>query len=669
MGIAGDLIIVIVFGLAAGLIFNMIKLPPIIGYIIAGIVIGPFTGGITVSDIPRVELLAEIGVALLLFSISLDLSFKELKDVKGIAIIGTLVQILLCILSGYVIGYFMNLPANVSIVFGMIISLSSTMVVLKVLMSRGLIGTLSSKVMIGMLIVQDLAAIPMMIVIPQLHDIKGNLPVISFTILKALLVLFLIIVIGVRLIPFILKYVAKLNSRELFLITITAIGLGIGYVTHIFGLSLAFGAFVAGMVISESDYSHQALNDIIPLRDVFGLVFFTSIGMLLNPEVISENIVLITILVTLIIAVKIFIFSSLAMVFKYRNIIPLALGLGLAQIGEFSFVLARTGEQSGVLDKSFYSLVLAVSVITMILSPFLSMLSTPLYSLKRRWFKYEQVQTINMPDGGLSHHVLIAGGGRVGSQISAVLSRLNFPFIIIEQDFRRFEKAKNDGYPVIYGDAGQETVLTAADIHRAKLIIITAPSIVTAREILAAAAVHSPEIDIIVRANDMDQIKELQKLNITEIVQPEFEASLEIIRQALLHLDCQVTGIQNIIDEMRRGAYSSGSNKFLNPSSLSKLKDTPFLLETGWYEIQSGNTFEGKSAIELEVRKKTGISIVGLMRSGEFTPNPEPATIFTSGDLVAVIGIPEQRRIFENMYFQKSTWYREKFKSSVDTAI
>jgi len=652
MGIAGDLIIVIVFGLAAGLIFNMIKLPPIIGYIIAGIVIGPFTGGITVSDIPRVELLAEIGVALLLFSIGLDLSFKELKDVKGIAIFGTSIQILLCILLGYGMGYFMNLPVNVSIVFGMIISLSSTMVVLKVLMSRGLIGTLSSKVMIGMLIVQDLAAIPMMIVIPQLNNIKGNLPVIGLTILKALLVLFLIIVIGVRLIPFILKYVAKLNSRELFLITITAIGLGIGYVTHMFGLSLAFGAFVAGMVISESDYSHQALNDIIPLRDVFGLVFFTSIGMLLDPKVISGNIKLITVLVILIVAGKFFIFSSLSLIFKYRNIIPLALGLGLAQIGEFSFVLARTGEQSGVLDKNFYSLVLAVSVITMILSPFLTMLSTPLYSLKRKMFKNEQVQTINMPDGGLSGHVLIAGGGRVGTQVSEVLNRLNFPFIIIEQDFRRFEKTKNAGFPVIYGDAGQESVLNAAYIHKAKLIIVTAPSIITAREVLAAAALHNPEIDIIVRANDMDQIKELQKLDIDEIVQPEFEASLEIIRQALVHLDCQVSGIQSIIDEMRRTAYASDRHQKLNSSTLSKLKDTPFLLETGWYEIKPGNPFEGKSVVELEVRKKTGVSIVGLMREGEFTPNPAPDLVFVSGDLVAVIGIPEKRRIFDEMYFK-----------------
>lgn len=651
MGLAGDLIIIIVFGLAMGLVFNFIKLPPIIGYIIAGIIIGPFTGGVTISDIPRIELLAEIGVALLLFSIGLDLSFKELKDVKGIAITGTLLQIFLCVLAGSGIGYFMALPANVSIVFGMIISLSSTMVVLKVLMSRGLIGTLSSKVMIGMLLVQDLAAIPMMIVIPQLQNIKSNLPVIGFTILKACFVLFVIIIVGVRLIPFILKYVAKLNSRELFLITITATGLGVGYITHLFGLSLAFGAFVAGIVISESEYSHQALNDIIPLRDIFGLIFFSSIGMLIDPAFIFANLSKIMILVLFVVLCKFAVFSLIALIFKYRNIVPLALGLGLAQIGEFSFVLARTGVQNNVIDNNFYSLILSVSVITMLLSPFLSLLSAPLYSLKRKWFKHEQFETINMPEGGLSSHLIIAGGGRIGSQIASVISGLKIPFIIIEHDYRRFEKIKNSEFPVIYGDAGLETVLAAADIKKAKLIIITVPSLITVREILAAASHSNPGTDIIVRADDIDQMKELEKLNLSEIVQPEFEASLEMIRQTLLHLNYRIPEIHTLIDNIKREAYTSKNQNYSNSSVLLSMKDTPFLIETGWYEIKPGDKFDGNSLKSLEVRKKSGISVVGLIRNREFIANPEPEIIFTAGDLIATIGLKEKRILFENMFF------------------
>lgn len=651
MGLAGDLIIIIVFGLAAGLIFNLVKLPPIIGYIVAGIIIGPFTGGVTVSDIPRIELLAEIGVALLLFSIGLDLSFKELKDVKGIAITGTLLQITLCVLAGFGIGYLMGLPANVSIVFGMIISLSSTMVVLKVLMSRGLIGTLSSRVMIGMLIVQDLAAIPMMIVIPQLQNITGNLPAIGFTILKAFIVLFIIIMIGMRLIPFLLRYVAKLNSRELFLITITAIGLGVGYITHLAGLSLAFGAFVAGMVISESDYSHQALNDIIPLRDIFGLIFFSSIGMLIDPSFVSANLSKILLIVLFVTLCKFSVFSSISVVFKYRNIIPLALGLSLAQIGEFSFVLARTGVQNSIIDKDFYSLILSVSVITMILSPFLSMLSAPLYSMKTKWFRHEPFVTINIPEEGLNSHLIIAGGGRIGSQIASVISRLKIPFIIIEQDYRRFENLKKSGYPAIYGDAGLETVLDAANIKKSRLIIITAPSLLTVRELLSSSSHLNAETDIIVRADDINQMSELRKLNLTEIIQPEFEAGLEMVRQTLLHLDYGVPEIHNLIDNIKREAYPFKGRNYQNISVLSTMKDTPFLIETGWYEIKPGGKFDGNSLKSLEVRKKTGISVVGLIRGSEFIPNPEPEVIFTAGDLIATIGLKEKRILFEKTFF------------------
>jgi len=651
MGIAGDIILIIVFGLAGGLILNIIKLPPIIGYIIAGIIIGPYTGGVTVSDIPRIELLAEIGVALLLFSIGLDLSYRELKDVKGIALIGTPVQILLCIIFGYTIGHVLGLPANLSIIFGMIISLSSTMVILKILLGRGLIGTLSGKVMIGMLIVQDLAAIPLMIVIPQLHDIENNLPIIGITIIKALFVLTVIIIAGFRLIPFILKYVALLNSRELFLITITAIGLGVGYLTHLAGLSLAFGAFVAGMVISESDYSHQALSDIVPLRDVFGLIFFCSIGMLLDPRFIIENFISIIVLVMLIITGKFIVFSLISIIFRYRNIIPLALGLTLSQIGEFSFVLARTGVQSGIINKNFYSLILSVSVITMILAPFLSLLAAPIYSMKRKWFRSEPVQTINMPDGGLHNHVVITGSGRVGSQIASVLHDLNYQFIIIEQDFRRFEKSKDAGYPVIYGDATRETVLAAAYPEEAGLLIITIPSTISVREILSIVSGKNPGLHVIVRADDMENIKELRDLNISEIIQPEFEAGLEIIRQALLHLNCRITDIQNFIDDIRRNTYPSDPEKKMDSSVLAKLKDTPFLIETGWYEISTGNKLEGKTLKELEVRRKTGTSIVGLLRNGLFTPDPEPETVFHPGDMIAVIGLKEKRLLFEETFF------------------
>ena len=650
MGIAEDLIIIILAGLLLGLLANRLKIPPIIGYIVAGMIIGPYTAGvITVSEIPQIELLAEIGVALLLFSIGLDLSFRELRSVKAIALIGTPIQVGILILYGFGIGRYLEMPLNESLMLGMVISLSSTMVVLKTLMSRGLIGTLSSKVMIGVLIIQDLAAIPLMLLIPNLDSLAGNLPALGFTLLKALLILLSIVVIGVRIIPYFLGFIARLNSREFFLITITAIGLGVGYLTHMFGLSLAFGAFIAGMVVSESDYSHQALNDIIPLRDIFGLVFFTSIGMLIDPAFVSGHILQVIVLVFLVILGKFLIFTIMGLAFKYYNIVPLALGFGLAQIGEFSFVLSRTGLQSKIIGTEFYSLLLSVSVITMLISPFLSLLTTPLYSLKKRWFKEEEAQTINIPPGGLFNHVIIAGGGRVGFQIASIFHKLDFPFVLIELDFRRFERAKNAGLPVIYGDGGQETVLQGAGIRHARLVVITVPDFLTAREIIGTALRDNPDVKIIARANDLSYVNELYELDIFEVVQPEFEASLEMLRKSLMFLDVPPTKIYEFTDSIRKQNFANLKPEDLQGKLLREIKKTPFLLELAWFKVDGKNSVAGRSIGGLSIRSRAGVSVVGILRNNELIPNPDAKFVFEAGDYIAIIGLPENKKKFESM--------------------
>ncbi|PKL40558.1 MAG: portal protein [Spirochaetae bacterium HGW-Spirochaetae-1] len=649
MGIAEDLIIIIIVGLVTGLIANRLKIPPIIGYIIAGIIIGPYTGGVTVSDVPRIELLAEIGVALLLFSIGLDFSFRELRAVKGIALVGTPIQIVLLIAMGYGFGHFMNMPWNESLILGMIISLSSTMVVIKTLMSRGLMGTLSSRVMIGILIIQDLAAIPLMLIIPRVKELGGDLMPLVLTLGKAGLILAAIIVVGMRVIPWILKFVARINSRELFLITITAIGLGVGYLTHAAGLSLAFGAFVAGMVVSESDYSHQALSDIIPLRDIFGLVFFTSIGMLLDMGFILDNLSMVLVLALLIVAGKFLVFFLLSLSFRYYNIMPLALGLGLAQVGEFSFVLARTGLQSGIISSGFFSLVLAVSVITMIISPFLSMLAVPLYSLKKKLFRHEEISTVNMPERGLNEHIVIVGGGRVGFQIASILYQIEFPFIVIEQDFRRFEKCKDAGFPVIFGDAAQEAVLSGAKTANARLVLITIPLMSATREIILTTRRYNPGVKIIVRADDVSHAEELFKMDIFEVVQPEFEASLEILRKSLMILDVPLMKIQEFCDTLRSQNRMHSRIDSIKSSLLANIKKTPFLLEMNWFEVDENSPVPGKTIRDLAVRSRTGASIVGVIRESEFVANPGADFEFRTGDYIAVIGLSGNKKVFSDM--------------------
>jgi CPA2 family monovalent cation:H+ antiporter-2 len=647
MGIAEDIIIIILAGLISGFIAHKAKLPLIIGYIFAGIIVGPYTGGVTVTNIHQIELLAEIGVALLLFSIGLDLSFQEIKDVRKIALIGTPVQLVLTILYGFGIGYFFNFTWTGSLILGTIISLSSTMIVFKTLMSRGLMGTLSSKVMIGILIVQDLAAVPMMIIIPQLNNLSQSLYDLGFTLLKGALVLALVIVMGTKLIPFLLKQVSRLDSHELFLITITALGLGTGYLTYKIGLSFALGAFLTGMVLNKSDYNYKALNDIIPLRDIFGLIFFTSIGMLIDLSFIKNNITTVLLLVVLIIIGKFIIFSLLSRAFGYFNVIPLAVGLGLSQVGEFSFVLARLGLNANQLTSETYSIILSSSVVSMIVSPFLAMVTVPLYSLKNKFFKKETIQTINFPDKGLRDHVVIAGGGRVGSNIASVLQNLGFQLVIIEQDYDRFEKSKEAGFPVIFGDASRETVLSATQVETARLLLITIPSIIIAREIVGQMLKLNPGLDIIARSDSLEDANDLRALNVYEVVQPEFEASLEIIRQSLLHLNIPVVVIQKYIDETRRNIYSKQQDDKQLISS--GLKNASYLLEMDWFTIPPGSPVIGKSIKDLKIRTATGATVVGVYRGKEFLPNPDYNFIFQAGDVVAIIGKNEQRNLFEGM--------------------
>jgi monovalent cation:H+ antiporter-2, CPA2 family len=556
MGITADIAIIIVAALMGGLIAQMLKQPLILGYILAGVVVGPHTGGITVTEIHNIELLAEIGVALLLFSLGLEFSFKELKPVRKVALIGTPIQMILTTAYGFAVGRLLGFGDITSLWIGALISLSSTMVILKSMMNRGLVGTLSIRVMIGMLIVQDLAVIPLLIILPQLSYPHAGLPVLGWAVLKAACFLVTMIIVGTRLIPGFMAYIARWNSRELFLLTVTATGLGIGYATYLFGLSFAFGAFVAGMVLGESDYSHQALSDIIPLRDVFGLLFFVSIGMLLDPAFLYANLQTVSLMVLLIIIGKGLIFSGLVMCFGYGNVIPLAVGLGLFQIGEFAFVLARVGVQTHSISNELFSLILSATVITMILTPFISGLTAPLYALRRRWFKHEPLQTINIPQTGLHHHVIIAGAGRVGSYVAQVLKSLHLSFVVIEYDSRQINRLKETEVPLIYGDASQSVVLNAAAIGNAKLLIITTPSAIVTKTIVENSRQCNRQLKIVARAENIEQMRILHTLGVNEVIQPELEAGLEVTRQTLLALNIAPNEIKRYTDHVRDESYA-----------------------------------------------------------------------------------------------------------------
>lgn len=649
MGIAADIAIILVASLLGGMVAQRLRQPLILGYILAGILVGPYTGGVTVTEVHDIELLAEIGVALLLFALGIEFSLRKLQPVRQVALVGAPLQMLLTILYGSAIGLLLGWDWVTALWFGALISLSSTMVILKSLMGLGLMGTLSSRVMIGMLIVQDLAVVPLMVVLPQLNDLQAGLPVLGLAVLRAALFLAAMLFVGTRVIPRLLRIVAGWNSRELFLISVTAIGLGVGYATYLFGLSFAFGAFIAGMVLSESDYGHQALSDIVPLRDLFGMLFFASVGMLLDPAFLVANLGTVLLLVLLVALGKGLIFTGITYLFGYRNIVPLAVGLGLFQVGEFAFVLARVGLATDSITPFLYSLVLATAIMTMILTPFATRAAGPLYARLQRRSKRDPVQTINLPSEGLHDHVVIAGGGRVGQYVAQVLRQMDLPFVLVELNQNRVEQGKAAGLPVIYGDASQPLVLEAAEMEQARLVIITIPSIAVARDIAAYVQREHPGLHIVARVSTREEVEMLQHLGIHEAVQPEFEAGLEIIRQALLHLGRPVTEIQHLTDTIRHDLYAPLYAEHPHYQTLVHLRDATHLLALNWIPLPSESAFVGRTIGELRVRTLTGASVVGIMQDGAVLSGPDIHYQFREGDIVGVMGTEEQVAAFQRL--------------------
>ncbi len=552
MGIAADIILIVVAGFLGGVVAHRLRQPLILGYILAGLFVGPHTGGATVVETGQVELLAEIGVALLLFALGMEFSLKQLQSVWRIALIGTPVQLTLTVLMGYALGKGLGWETVPSLWFGAAVSVSSTMVVLKTLMNKGLLGTLSSRVMLGMLIVQDLALVPMLVALPQLSKTSLQPADILVSILKAVLFLLAMWVAGMKWIPGLLRKVAGWKCRELFFLCVTAIGLGVGYVTYRFGLSFAFGAFVSGLVLSESDYGHQALGNILPVRDLFGLLFFVSVGMLLDPVFLWQNLGMILLVAAAVSLFKGILFAALARLFRYGNVVPLAAGLSLFQIGEFSFVIARLGLGLKAIPGEIYSVLLTTAVLTMLLTPLFSGLTGPLYSRRRRRPRTETLQTVHMPQEGMEGHVVLIGGGRVGQSISRVLSLRHIPFVIVEVDHYRFEKCREKGFPAVYGDGGYSVVLEAAGIARARIALLAIPSIADVKGVIDSIRLASPRLPVIARVEGFEQADDVRRIGMARVVQPELETGMEMARQALHCLGLSSEEIQVSLETFRQ---------------------------------------------------------------------------------------------------------------------
>ncbi len=559
LNIGLDLLVVLVIAIAGGMLARWLRLPIILGYLVGGIAIGPYGFGL-VHETETIDALATIGVVLLLFAIGLEFSLKELLRMGKVAVLGGIAQITLTAVVGFGLGRLIGLSMLGAIFFGFIIALSSTMVVLKLLMERGELDTTHGRIMLGILLVQDLSVVPMMIILPAFGGEVAELwATLGLAVLKAVVFLGVMLVLGVWGLPWFLGKVAGQRSRELFLLTVVVLCLAAAFGTYYFGLSAAFGAFAAGLLISQSGYARQAFADILPLRDTFGALFFVSLGMLANLHFVGNNLATVAVVVVVIMAAKFFICSLIAWLFGYSHKTVLMVGTGLIQIGEFSFILAMMGVESGILSEYLYSLTIAAAIITMLLTPFALSFNSFVYRrlsqgewLARRFAGRVEPEWLSQ-EVELSRHAVICGYGAIGSRVAAVLERQKFSYLVIELDPQVVSRLRARGIPCIYGDASNPEILAHAHLDKARVLLCTIPDYV-AMELTAKNALRiNPKLDVIARVYRDADAEMLKGIGVNELVLPLFEGSLEMIRHTLHRFGMTTTEIQYILTGLREG--------------------------------------------------------------------------------------------------------------------
>jgi len=532
--------IMLAAALVGGMVAHRLRQPIILGYLIIGVAVGPYALGL-VGDLELIEAAATIGVALLMFTLGLEISINQLREVGRIGIWGGIVQIAATIVLGLVAGYFLfgwNLTQ--SALFGLIVSLSSTAVCLKILMERGELVSVHGRIMIAILILQDISIVIMMVVIPLMGGVAENLLLtLAVSIGKAVLFIGVAVILGRWILPWLLGRVGGVRVRELFLLTVLVMCLGAAVSTQILGLSVVFGAFLVGLVLRETRFVHQALAEITPLRDIFVTLFFVSLGMLLDPFFVVHNWQLVVLMVVVIIVIKLLVIYGIVRTFGYSNRIAVLSGSGLFQIGEFGFILAQSGFNVGIVSENFYHLILASAIITMLLTPVSISLFSRLYARRslleggrRLAAKGVSSSDVSSPVEELDR-VVIAGYGRVGENIAQGLQVAGIPYIIIDLDPERVSEAKSGGRPRIYGDAANINVLSKADLGRAKALVVTYPDPMAMISTVKTALSINPRLKILARVHRASEAKTLKELGVIELISPEYEASFRFIKRLI----------------------------------------------------------------------------------------------------------------------------------------
>jgi CPA2 family monovalent cation:H+ antiporter-2 len=549
------------FGLAMimGFIAARVKVPPLVGYLLAGIIVGPATPGF-VADIELASQLAEIGIMLLMFGVGLHFSLNDLLAVRRIAVPGAIVQIVVATTMGVSVALLWGWTFGASLVLGLALSVASTVVLLRALETRGVLETPNGRIAVGWLIVEDLAMVLVLVLLPALAGLLGGkagadaetpgmgvLATLGVTLAKVAAFLALMLVVGRRFFPWVLWQVSRTGSRELFTLCVITAAVGVAYGSaELFGVSFALGAFFAGMMMRESDFSHRAAEESLPLRDAFSVLFFVSVGMLFDPLVIFEHPGKTAMVVVIIILGKTLAAIALVLALRYPLSTALTVGASLAQIGEFSFILVGLGVMYGLLPVEGQSLVLAGALLTIALNPLVFKAVAPV----ERWIRARPALVrmleraddplaalpTTVPQDILTGQVVLVGHGRVGRRIAAALEEHRIPYIAVEQNREIVEQLRERGIPAVFGDAAEPVVLVQAHIARAGMLVVATPDTMDIRKVVQTARSLNPSIEVVLRTHSEQEAVLLEKENIGKVFMGEHELARGMTRHVLVRM-------------------------------------------------------------------------------------------------------------------------------------
>lgn len=649
-----DLFLIFAFAIVVTLVSLRFRMPVIVGFLLTGIIAGPHALGI-VDRVHEVEILAEIGVILLLFTIGIEFSLKDLLRIKTAALLGGSIQVLVTILAVFAVCRQIGLSNTQSLFAGFVVAVSSTAIVLKVLQERGDVDSPHGRTSIGILIFQDIIIVPMMLFVPILAgettDLTGSLLLLAA---KGIGIIVFVFLVSRYVVPAILLLILRTRSRELFLLSIIVICIGVVWLTSFLGLSLALGAFLAGLIVSESEYGHEAMGNIVPFKTVFTSLFFVSIGMLLDLNYFATEPLLILMTTAGVIVLKTLIATGAAMALGFPLRISLLVGLTLCQIGEFSFILSESGLESGLMTATHYQLFLAVSILTMTITPFIIIygprIIKPMLDLPGiRNVKSPMSPAAVEPAPELSDHTIIIGFGLNGRNVARAAAAASIPYTIIETNPDTVRQERTLGHDIHYGDATHEQILEHAGIKIARVVVVAISDPAATRRITETVKRLNPGIHLIVRTRYVLEMNPLLKLGANEVIPEEFETSVEIFARVLNHYLVPRDQIKKFVAEIRSDRYEMlrGLPKAEKPVETGLMRPD---VEVSTIEVDPNADAAGKTIAELNLHGQFNVTVFAVQRGTEILTHPNDTVQILSKDIVYVIGEPETIAAISNIF-------------------